>query len=65
MGVVVDGKSNDQLVDEMARRWSESRRRLESQSAEQEQLERIKNKVQVFKKLQVYLVMIMIYDESW
>ena len=60
-----DGKSNDQLVDEMARRWSESRRRFESQSAEQEQLERIKNKVQVFKKLQVYLVMIMIYDESW
>ena len=50
MGVMVEGKSNDQLVDEMARRWSESRRRLESQSAEQDQLERIKNKVQVLKK---------------
>ena len=47
MGVTVDGKSNDQLVDEMARRWSESRRCLGVLSAEQKEGTAIKNKVQV------------------
>ena len=47
MGVSVAGKRGDQVVDEMAHQWDESRRRLQMLTAEHEQLADIKNKVQV------------------
>ena len=47
MGVSVAGRRGDQVVDEMARQWDESRRRLQMLTAEHEQLADIKNKVQV------------------
>ena len=48
MGIIVAGKLNgDQVLDEMARQWDESRRRLQILSEEQRQLADIKNKIQV------------------